>query len=276
MSAASNINDLLKDKLFQVIGSTPTSIAESLKKVDLKGKSSEGAQIFAIAIFAAAVNKSTLETFLADSRFAGIRPVLSAALSIQGRSNMTALTLLGHCLLATDMASQVSFSSEFRKKMGQDHLWSGTLEAGSLSTKQREILKEKKRLTEENEAKALGNGFLKHVGILSGSMNDMEAALFGVPESKGKAAVTTPVGSPPRGKSGSSAANVSFKKSTNETLQIPSDVLHYRRSLLGQSDEDIAESIDRNGLEKFISNTRLLMERDPTGNRAQTAASTMK
>jgi len=270
MSAASSINDLLKDKLFQVIGSTPTSIAESLKKVDLRNKTVEGAQIFAVAVFAAAVNKSTLETFLADSRFATIRPLLSAALSIQGRSNMTALTLLGHCLLTTDIASTVSFTSEFRKKMGQDNLWAGALDGGSLSTKQREILKEKKRLTNEDEAKALGNGFLKHVGIVSAAMTESEANLFGVPVTVRRSSPASPSKMPVV------SGNIPFKVSNTSTLQIPADVMKYRREVLGQNDADIAESLDRNGLEKFIDNTRKLSATDPSGSKTKTAGSTMR
>jgi len=269
MSTVANINDLLKDKLFQVIGSTPTSIAESLKKVDLKGKTKEGVQIFAVSVFAAAVNKATLETFLADSRFANIRPLLSAALSIQGRSNMTALTLLGHCLLTTDVASKVNFTSEFRKKMGQDHLWAGSLDGGSLSAKQREILKDKKRLTDEAEAKALGSGFLKHVGLVSGQMTALEGKLFGVPTTGRAPSPRSPAGS------SSTSENVAFKVSSTSTLQIPGEVIHYRLNVLGQQDSDIAESIERNGLEKFIANTRAMIARDPTGEKTQRAGSTL-
>lgn len=276
MSAASNINELLSDKLFQVIGSTPTSIAESLRKVDLKGKRNEGAQIFAIAVFSAAVNKSTLETFLADSRFANIRPLLSAALSIQGRANMTALTLLGHCLMTTDMASQVSFTSEFRKKMGQNHLWAGSLDSGSLSAKQKEILKEKQRLTKESEARALGNGFLKHVGILSEPMDEDESALFGIPESRSTGAQVTSSVSPKRASPTSPSRIAAFRKSTSETVEMPADVLNYRRNIVGQSDADIAESIDRNGLDVFIANTQRLMVKDPTGKGVKGAGSTIR
>jgi len=268
MSSIENINDLLKDKLFQVIGSTPSSIAESLKKVDLKGKSKEGAQIFAVSVFAAAVNKSTLETFLADSRFANIRPILSAALSIQGRSNMTALTLLGHCFLTTDVAKNISFTAEFRKKMGQDHLWAGSLDGGSLSGKQREILKDKKRLTDEAEAKALGSGFLKHVGIVQGAMTSMESKFFGVPTSGRVPSPRSPT------TAGSSTGIVAFNVSKTSSVPIPADVLHYRKNIIGQSDEDIAESIERNGLEKFIENTKKLMTQDPTGEKTRRAGST--
>jgi len=179
MATIQSINELLNDKLYQVIGSTPASIAESLKKINLRGETQAGAQMFAVAIFAAAVNKATLETFVADSRFAQVRPLITASLSIQGKSNMTALTLLGHCFLTTSAASEVVFASEFRKKMGQDHLWAGELDSGSLSDLQRKILKEKKRITVADEARALGSGFLKHVGLTSGQLTGLEIDYFG-------------------------------------------------------------------------------------------------
>jgi len=269
--SATNINDLLNDKLFQVIGSTPESIAESLTKIDLKNRTTEGAQVFAIAIFAAAVNKPTLETFLADARFSTIRPLLSAAMSIQGRANMTAITLMGHCFLTTDLASSVTFATEFRKKMGQNHLWDGALEAGSLSEKQRAIMKEKKRVTDSDKAKALGMGFLKWTGLVKGTMSATEASLFNVQLSKAAA----PSASSSRGKSRAKASpepiaeeeSGAFLVDLTETeqVEIPEDVWNYRKDKLLHSDEDIVESIRRNGTSNFITRTRRMMKDDPEG-----------
>jgi hypothetical protein len=288
MSSADSINALLNDKLFQVIGSTPASIAESLNKIDLRNRGPEGVQIAAVAIFAAAVNKATLETFLADPRFANIRPLLSASLSIQGKSNMTAMTLFGHCLLTTELMGQVEFAKEFRKKMGQDHLWAGDLDKGSLSDKQKEILKEKKRVTKEEDAKALGSGFLKHVGVSKGAMTAAERDLFpglqaksaqagdkqeGAPKpsASGKAP-ETPARQRPVNTPGGSPTTEAFGLSTTEEVQIPAAVLAYRRDALKSSEKDIAESISRNGVEKFISNTERLMARDPTGEKTRAAS----
>jgi len=296
MAAASIVNDLLNDKLFQVIGSTPASIAENLLKVDLRGRSAEGAQIMAITIFAAAVNKPTLETFLADPKFATIRPLLSATLAISGKSNMTAMTLLGHCLLTTKIAGDIVFASEFRKKMGQNHLWDGDLDKGSLSDKQKTILKEKKRVTDAAQASALGSGFLKHVGILPGPMTAEEVALFKTTISTAGAATSsvppraTGIRQPAAGMASSKFAStpasharpmsaspespteVEFILSSSEKVLVPADVMAYRRNVFGQTDEDIAESIERNGLEKFITNTRRLAEKDPTGKAARAAS----
>lgn len=325
MASVQTINDLLNDKLFQVIGSTPASIAESLKKIDLKNKKKEGAQLFAVSIFSSAVNKATLETFVADSRFSDVRPLITAALSISGRSNMTALTLLGHCFLATDLASEVTFANEFRKKMGQNHLWAGELEAGSLSDLQKKILKEKKRVTAEKEAKALGNGFLKHCGLVSGPLVGLENDYFGsgssssltigqsstgtsqLPTStvrsgenrrQAQGASQTSV-SPPaeptvpidqtshspstsrnqashqrsRTQTSPSSDVVSFTAPDGQLYNIPSDVFNYRTNMLNQNDVAISDSIARNGFDGFVNNTRLLIERDPTGRGIQGAQS---
>lgn len=328
MASVSNINSLLEDKLYQVIGSTPASIAEALKKVDLKNKTDIGGQMFAICIFAAAVNKPTLETFIADSRFASVRPLINAALSISGRSNMTALTLLGHCFLTTDLASDVVFAAEFRKKMGQSNIWNGELESGSLSDVQKKILKEKKRITSEKEAKALGSGFLKHCGIMSGRLEGLEVDYFGTgvspanvinQRSTGTALLPTEtvasgvnrrdprrqdyarqdVPAAPAEASGSGTSrqttrndfearprrvsdevviqqDVPFNITRDSQILVPEDVLNYRRNALRQSDAEIAESINRRGMESFVSSTRDLAIKDPTGDRTRAAASTAR
>jgi len=282
-TSASAIDSLLDDKLFQVIGSTPRSIAESLKKVDFRGKTKEGAQLFAVSVFAAAVNKATLETFLADSRFADIRPLINAALSIQGRSNMTAMTLLGHCFLTTDAASKVKFTAEFRKKMGQNDLWSGELTAGSLSDKQREILKEKKRVTNLEDAKSLGMGFLKVSGLVNEKLTEAEEELFGRQDPVASSVFDAPPtaatssssrsrptpASPPRAE-----INTEGVVLTNmQTAYVPVDVLNYRRNILSQSSSQIVSAIETYGVDEFISRTRRLAENDPTGTRARAASS---
>jgi len=276
------VNQLLGDKLFQVIGSTPKSIAESLSKIDLRGKTNEGAQLFAISVFSAAVNKATLETFLADSRFSAIRPLISASMSIQGRANMTALTLLGHCLMTTPLARDVNFSSEFRKKMGQEHLWAGELSSGSLSDKQKEILKEKKRLTDETAAKALGSGFLKLTGLVKEAMNEVEADLFNT-QIQAQSTVTQGGGSAlgssgfrsgesSQGRSRQESSFENIRVSSNIDAEIPEDVLNYRRNVLRQSDVDILDSYDRKGADRFISDTRQLIASDPSGNKTRAAS----
>jgi hypothetical protein len=284
--SATPINTLLNDKLFQVIGSTPASIAESLIKADLSGKTTEGHQLFAVAIFASAVNKATLETFLADARFANVRPLISANLSIQGRSNMTALTLLGHCLMTTDLASSVTFASEFRKKMGQDHIWGGDLAKGSLSDKQKAILLEKKRVTDEVQARALGSGFLKWTGLDKAVMTEAESKLFKIPfqSTNAKAKTTRQADSSTAAASGSTPRPrrvspqiepekmITVRLSETDEVQIPEVVYLYRSKAIGQSDGDIIDSISRRGKDGFVSATRIMMAKDPDGSKTRSAS----
>lgn len=277
---ATSINDLLDDKLYQVIGSTPASIAESLRKVDLKGKSKTGAQIFAVSIFAAAVNKSTLETFLADPRFVEIRPLISAAMSIQGRSNMTALTLLGHCFLTTRLADDVKFAAEFRKKMGQNHLWSGELSSGSLSQKQREILMEKKRVTDLEAATALGTGFLKWVGLDNKAMNNLESVLFGFPiRSSSESSGSSFTAAKGKGRDVTTAEfseagveTVTLSRKGKEPISIPKVLYDYRKDKIDQTETEIYNSAESRGINGFIDATTKLMARDPEGKKIKSGS----
>jgi hypothetical protein len=277
------INNLLDDKLFKVIGSTPKSVSESLLKVNIRNQPDIGAQIFAVAIFAAAVNKATLETFLADPRFVTVRPLISSALSVSGRTNMTAITLLGHCFLTTTLASNVNFSAEFRKKMGQDHLWAGDLTTGSVSDNQKKILLEKKRVTKEEEAKALGSGFLKWVGLDSAAMTVNESKLFPAPAAPRRPRTTTEAGQSsvstqsvlPRPKA--KRLSPTDESIDTETVQladgsyvtVDGEVFDYRTAVLGQNLSAVVESIARNGLEVFTANTRKMMRDDPDGSRTK-------
>lgn len=294
MSTSADINNLLDDKLFQVIGSTPASIADSLRKVDLSGKRVEGIQVVAISIFAAAVNKSTLETFLADTRFANVRSIIAAAISIQGRSNMTALTLLGHCFLTTDIAADITFAREFRKKLGQNHLWAGELTSGSLSDKQRKILQEKRRVTSEADARALGSGFLKFTGIVSAPFTELEASFFGVQApvapSNASAPIVTRGYTDTRSRPAAAAraptepttrrssdpdynqATIAVRLRDGSVANVPEELVRYRMSVLGQTNEDIVDSIARRSLQGFIDATNRLIRDDPDGSKLKSAS----
>jgi len=282
------INSLLADHLFQVIGSTPKSIADNLKKLDLKDKTDEGSRLVAVAVFSAAVNKSTMENYLAKPEFTSIRQLVLTAMSIQGRSNMTAFTLLGHCLLTTSIVDDVIFVSEFRKKMGQKHLWENSLDNGQLSDKQKGILKEKKRVTNETDARLLGSGFLKWTGIDSKAMTSAEAEFWGIatartttPPRRGN--IQAPVGyTSPRARgttfatssSAQPTGNVTVPVTRESTADIPEDVFNYRKNVLNQTDSDISASLNNHGFQEFVSRTREMMRIDPDGSKT-TSASTV-
>jgi len=285
---AEEINKILEPHLFQVIGSTPQSIRDSLKKVDLKGDSEKGAYLITVAVFAAAVNKATLETFLSKPQFAAVRPMIGIALAIQGKTNMTAFTLLGHCLMTSKLADNIVFIQEFRKKMGQETIWAGNLESGSLSDKQKTILKEKKRVTELKAAECLGRGFIKWTGLDTNAFTPDEAEFWGVSTGRSTttgrsnsrettfpgadAGLSSSTGIPRRRVS--PPGSVSFQGSNDVTYDIPDDVFHYRKTILRHTDSDINDSIRRNGIDKFIDNTRRLMRDDPDGNKTLRAGST--
>jgi len=164
-SPAELMNKLFETVMFQVVGSTPAGIVEALKRSGIKDKKNVGIQLATISVFAACVNKPTLQNFMAKDEFKEVRPIIANAISIAGNANMTALTLLGHCLLTTGMMDRVAFVAEFRKKIGQQHIWAGGLDAGSLSDKQKKIMQEKVRVTNQDHAKLLGSGFWKYTGI---------------------------------------------------------------------------------------------------------------
>jgi len=82
------------------------------------------------------VNKPTLENLAGSTELAEARGVIMSSMNISGKTNMTALTLLGHALLTTKIADQIPYAVAFRKKMGQTHLWAGNLESGQLGAEQ--------------------------------------------------------------------------------------------------------------------------------------------
>jgi hypothetical protein len=298
-----DVKDMLEPYLFQVIGSTPVSLKENLKKVTLKGKAKEGSQLVTISIFAAAVNKSTLESFLAKPEFADIRPTINAAISIQGKANMTAFTLLGHCIMTSDKIDDIPFVAAFRRKMGQNHLWSGTLDSGSLSEKQRNILKEKKKNVDSTEAMLLGQGFLKWVNLDTSRMTAEESAFWGDTTSDKTASERTVAGpskavapvaarpsasevrspprpiaipraptasasrqiTPPKARAPAIGTTTLTTEGEAESFDLPDDVVDYRRNVMNMNDNDIIDSVRRNGLDNFILKTRDAIVRDPEG-----------
>jgi len=162
---ATEMNSILNPFLFQIIGSTPSGIKESIKKANLRGNASVGVKLATACVFGAAVNKVTLEDFITKPAIMDARATIQTSFSISGKTNMTAMTLLGHCLLTSSTLDSVEFVKEFRLKMGQHDLWAGDFSTGSLSDKQKTIYVEKKRVTKIEDAKLLGSGYFKYVGV---------------------------------------------------------------------------------------------------------------
>lgn len=202
-----NINALLEPVLFQVIGTTPESLVESVKRSNLEGRIEAGSQLAAIAVFAAAVNKTVLGEFMMKSELSAVRGTVLSQFSIRNQANMTALTLLGHCFYLTKFANQIKFAQEFRKKMGQQSIWDGDLTGGSLSETQRKILQEKSKSINVRSATLFATGYFKFIGADSLRWTTEESRFWDVQHR-----VETP--SPPRATASGSGPRVAPIPST--------------------------------------------------------------
>lgn len=190
-----SINAILEPVLFQVIGSTPSSIAENIGKSNAEGNTQVGVHLVSISLFAAAVNRPTLEAFIARPELAQIRPVLQNHFTVSGKTNMTAISLLGHCLLTSDITNGIKFAQELKRKMGQSSIWSGTFENGSVSEKQKKIFLERQKSIRSSDAALLGSGFFKFFGIDATPWTNEENAFWGrassIPRARAEPAFAT-------------------------------------------------------------------------------------
>lgn len=282
MATITDMNKYLDPVLFQVIGSTPESIRDSLMKSTVKGQPAGGLQLAVIAVFSSAVNKATMETFASKPELAEARGFMNTVFSISGRANMTGLTLLGHCLMTTTHMSSINFCAEFRKKMGQDHLWAGNLESGSLSDKQKEILKEKKRVVAEESAKLLGSGYFKFIGVDSNPMTVDESIFWKQPvpgraqRSSMSSGIVSPSDATKKGQTDSRNLSISGSPKTvaretidmqdGTTVSISSDVLEYYRKFVSSDEERLVASIAKRGAARFENEYKQAMLKDPDGN----------
>lgn len=273
----SEVNQILNPYLFQVIGSTPESIRDALKNSAVKGQPGSAIKLAALCVFSAAVNKATMEQFIAQPGMAEARPLVNTTFNISGKANMTGLTLLGHCLLTTKFADGITFAVEFRKKMGQNHLWEGNLESGSLSDKQKEILKEKKRVTSADSAMLLGAGFLKYSGIVNEAYTAQEATFWGerAPASNLSNPLQTGAGpnpnlartfervptSPPRPRTTTTAIRMVL--SNGSQVEVPEHLANYYKIVNDTDDQALANSIERRGLDAWINAYEEIASRDP-------------
>lgn len=281
------LNNLLNPVLHQVLGSTPASLVNSIKEAGLKGKEEVGIQLAIVSIYAAAVNKSTVETFISQSDLASVRTHIRTSFSINGSPNMTAFTLLGHCIYASRKADDVIFVKEFRKKMGQSNIWEGNLEAGSLSEKQKNILKEKAKNINHREATLLGNGFFKFIGADKSAMTEDEAKFWAEPFSGNQGASSAantasssrskplrrdsmlPIeeekpkrpASPPA----SSAETVAIRLTDGTTAYVDRRARDYYLKVRNDDHEAMVQSIETRGADKFSFDYVELSKRDPLG-----------
>lgn len=267
------LDNILDPRIGQVIGSTPSSIAESVREAGMRGMKKLGAQFIALAVFAASVNKSTMETALQSADFADIRPIIRKSFSINNSPNMTALTLAGHCFILEPKLARVRYMVEFKKKLGVNSIWDGDLDNGSISEKQKKIMKEKARLHKKEVAADFASGFLKWTGITPGTYEVTELQMWGQ-TTEG----VTPVREQP---TSSTAVQIPRPKPVStkgkEVSPPPASItLPARRHFLvtmKRTEDELANLIAKHGIEGAEARIRAMMEYDPEGKGA--AASTV-
>jgi hypothetical protein len=286
------INKGLEGYLFQVIGSTPASLRDAIKKTDLKAKPDAAASLVMTCLFAAAVNKQVLEAFLAKPEMLQARTVTQQAMVISGRPNMTGLTLFGHALLTTNSVDDIKFAAEFRKKMGQNHIWDGPLSKGSLGEKQRDIMLEKARVHNLEEVRLLGSGFLKYTKLDTRPMSAKEANWWGETYASSTSKLTpqkpaSRIPPQPRAQSPARSQVQSRPSSSGQTTVTPPRKLSltlgeteriavredvYKYYMLTHTDEDFVAKIRSIGAEKFDELYGEALSRDPEGKAAGSLA----
>jgi len=261
-----NINSLLEPVLFQVIGTTPESLMESVKKANLEGKVNEGSQLAAVSVFAAAVNKQVLNEFLMKTELSAVRGAVLSQFAIRNQANMTALTLLGHCLYLTRFAAQINFATEFRKKMGQNSIWDGELTTGSLSETQRKILQEKAKSINKRSAALFAKGYFKFIGADTSAWTSEEATFWDMqhrapaptPPANASAAAS-PVRTPPKQTAPRPAAtqspparDVSIEVPDLGSVVVPRTAYEYYMAVNNNDFRRLYASIGKNGRDEWV------------------------
>jgi hypothetical protein len=299
------INALLDPVLFQVVGSTPTSVRDAIKGSALKNNPSDGAKIVTLCLFASAVNKATMESFLVKPNMTDVRPVVSSSFAVSGKPNMTALTLLGHCLMLTDVASNIDFVRQYRNKLGQNDIWSGSLDKGSISTKQKEILLEKQRVIKRDEAALLGRCFLKFTGLDPNKMSRQEATFWdgstsfsgaasGSQTSSSSGSGPNPFQTPDRpfpSSSGSASGSppsqvdrsnldlgagkdtVTLRDGT--IVEVPSNLVLYYRTCVADNVQRLTASIASRGVDRWVADYSAQLLADPDMQRRPSGGSSV-
>lgn len=267
--------------MFQVIGSTPVSIKEELVNSGLEGDSAAGAQLASICLLASATVKRVVEEVLIKNEFSEARKVVNKSLSLNGKVNMSALTLIGHCLLTTSIVDDVHFAKASRTRLGQRHLWDGELNSGQLSEKQTKIMKERRGNISVRDATLLGSGFFKFFSMSRLPYTVEEAEFWGI-------RVTGTESNPVPGPSSSSSSppNPMFTQEARPTRRppvpppaeprpgsihipetstsvIPARVAEYCRVALNWNDARITQEAERQGVARFVSQIETALIKDP-------------
>jgi hypothetical protein len=277
-------NDILRSQLHLVVGSTPESIRDEILKSGITGNK-EQAQVFAMGCLVAAASvKKAIEAFLSDPKMTLARQAIVQVANLNGATNMSVLVLAGHCFLTSGFINGVTFVQEFRKRLGQNNIWEGDLNAGSTSEKRKTILRQHKSKATAVIAKAFGSGFFKLAGLDPTPMTDNEKKFWRVNTSQTAQHVRSQSGSPPRPAtpSGSrkvpaaspstasvspasrsvAAITVPVAGSTQSSYTVPTDIQEYASTVLKQTDEQIIAEVRTRGIEAFERDYRRLIRKD--------------
>jgi hypothetical protein len=281
MAVQQDINTLLDPVLFQVIGSTPESIRDAILKSNIKGNKKAGTLLAATAVFASAVNKPTMENFVAKQELYEVRPFITQIFSVSGKANMTGITLLGHCLLTSDIMTGITFCDRLRQKMGQTHLWAGTLESGTLSDAQKKIMTEKRRSIKQESAMLLASCFFKYTGMDKASMSRSEQVFWNGKvntPARGSPEIVNMPASPVKQTVKQIATNIQenitpgtedIVLNNGHIVAIPSSILKYYRTVNSPDEKDLIRSIEKRTPAGFISVYGDMLVKDPEMRGAQ-------
>lgn len=272
-----DIDVILQPKLFQVIGSTPESLREACEKCDLKGKANVAAKFVSLCIFSASVNKPTVESFFAEESMREVRSTCAVGFVLNGKVNMTALTLAGHCFMLEEKIQKLEYVKAFSRKLGQMTIWDGSLDGGSISDKQKQILKEKQKVHDKEACKKFATWFLSWTGMLMAAPRRREDLPLDTPirrragrsESIDLGGVPTRSASATRESAERAASKerdrVAALRSAQEdvppevTATLPADVVEYYFNTIKKSQEDLESLVAEHGVERVIKNIRRAM-----------------
>jgi hypothetical protein len=162
-----SIDSILDEFLVNVTASTPGHISNLCSESGIFENRKACLEFISICIFSSAVNKKALTDALMKEKFGNVRPFINSKFTVNGAVNMTALNLAGHCFLTKSAAKRTKFGKAWAVKLGQDNLWSGSLDAGQMSDLQRKILKEKAAKIPKDEANKFANEFFSQAGLVT-------------------------------------------------------------------------------------------------------------
>lgn len=241
----SAIDTLLNPRLHHVVGTTPESLRTSVETAGIEGKKAEAASLSALALFAASVNKKAVIDFYKSRDGETIRNVIVKSFTLNNEVNMTAISVLGHCLYTIDDFDNVKYVQQFRSRMGQKSIWAGDMSAGSMSDQQKKIIQQRKNNISLESAKEFANWYVEYTGLRSAKK---ARPATGKTTDKGLASGTTKT-----------------TRDTSAVAKIPDDLEEYWFDTLNRSNDDFQELVDKRGFENAINKIRRDMARQASG-----------